>query len=173
MSTLKTNYTDDVFSGNRKYNMITNDDGTVSFVDVTVYSTEGDSFGASDINAINTEVNNSFKKTEDISAIGLGSAAKKNVVTSVTNGSGDIPTSGAVYSFTQSQINNMIADYLTAESIKNTYSPIANPQFSGKPKAPASSDWTSQMRNISAGTTDIGVGSSLAYGQIYFVVEES
>ena len=92
MSTLKTNYTDDVFSGNRKYNMITNDDGTVSFVDVTVYSTEGDSFGASDINAINTEVNNSFKKTEDISAIGLGSAAKKNVVTSVTSGGGDVQT---------------------------------------------------------------------------------
>lgn len=172
MSTLKTNYTDDVFSGNRKYNMITNDDGTVSFVDVTVYSTEGDSFGASDINAINTEVNNSFKKTEDISAIGLGSAAKKNVVTSVTSGGGDVPTAGAVYSFTQSQINDMIADYLTAESIKNTYAPLTSPQFIGSPKAPASSNWTAQIRNISAGTADIGVGASLSYGQIYFVVEE-
>lgn len=49
-------YKDDILdtSANmrRKYNLIQNDDGTVSFEDVTVYLQVGDSFGAADINAI-------------------------------------------------------------------------------------------------------------------------
>lgn len=59
--TLKNDYTDDVLdtSANtlRKYQMIQNDDGTVSFVDVTEYSQIGDSFGAADVNAIAEKVN--------------------------------------------------------------------------------------------------------------------
>lgn len=57
--TLKTDYKEDILaSGNtrRKYNMITNDDGTVSFEDVTEYEQTGDSFGATDVNQINEAV---------------------------------------------------------------------------------------------------------------------
>lgn len=54
---LKTNYKDDVFTGQRKYNLVENEDGTVSPLDVTQYSQEGDYFGAADMNATNTEVN--------------------------------------------------------------------------------------------------------------------
>lgn len=54
---LKTNYKDDVFSGNRKYNKIDNADGTISLVDATTYTTVGDTFGATDVNAITTQVN--------------------------------------------------------------------------------------------------------------------
>ncbi len=54
---LKTDYTNDIFSGNRKYNMITNSDGTVSFTDVTEYTSEGDTFSASDINSVNEVIN--------------------------------------------------------------------------------------------------------------------
>ena len=36
----------------RKYNMIQNDDGTVSFEDVTEYLQTGDSFGAQEINEL-------------------------------------------------------------------------------------------------------------------------
>ena len=61
MEELKTNYVDDVLDSSknqlRKYQQIQNDDGTVSFVDVTEYSTTGTSFGAKDINDTNTEVN--------------------------------------------------------------------------------------------------------------------
>ena len=57
MATLKTNYKDDMFSGDRKYREIRNSDGTVSFEDVTVYSQEGDVFASADINATNAEVN--------------------------------------------------------------------------------------------------------------------
>lgn len=59
-TTLKTDYKDDVLDTSkntqRKYQMIQNDDGTVSFVDVTEYSQVGDSFGAADINATNEAV---------------------------------------------------------------------------------------------------------------------
>lgn len=57
MATLKTNYKDDLFSGDRKYREIRNSDGTVSFEDVTEYTQTGDVFASADINATNTEVN--------------------------------------------------------------------------------------------------------------------
>jgi len=62
MADLKTNYKDDVLdttqNTKRKYQMIDNGDGTVSFEDVTEYLQQGDSFGADDINDTNEEVNN-------------------------------------------------------------------------------------------------------------------
>ena len=61
MAALKTNYVDDVLNTSvnekRKYNMVQNADGTVSFDDVTTYTQNGDLFGAKDINDTNTAVN--------------------------------------------------------------------------------------------------------------------
>lgn len=57
MAALRTDYKDDVFEGNRKYTMISNSDGTVSFVDATVYSQVGDNYGSNDINAQNQAIN--------------------------------------------------------------------------------------------------------------------
>lgn len=55
---LKENYTDAVWSGNKKYNMTENADNTVSFTDVTVYTNKENSFfGASDANAMNAAIN--------------------------------------------------------------------------------------------------------------------
>lgn len=58
---LRTDYKDDILdltqNTQRKYRMITNDDGTVSFVDMTVYSQVGDSFGAAQLNEIANVVN--------------------------------------------------------------------------------------------------------------------
>ena len=54
---LRTNYKDDVFTGNRKYVMTDNGDGTVSFEDVTQYSQTGDNVGSSLFNAQNTLLN--------------------------------------------------------------------------------------------------------------------
>ena len=54
---LKTDYRDDMFAGARKYAMTTNDDKTISLIDMTEYTQEGDFFGANDINASNTEIN--------------------------------------------------------------------------------------------------------------------
>lgn len=61
---LRTDYKDDILdltqNTQRKYRMITNDDGTVSFEDVTEYSQVGDSFGAGDVNLITQRVNGSL-----------------------------------------------------------------------------------------------------------------
>lgn len=61
MADLKTNYVDDVLDTTknqlRKYKQIQNDDGTVSFVDVTEYTQVGTSFGAKDINDTNAAIN--------------------------------------------------------------------------------------------------------------------
>lgn len=60
MATLKTNYTDDVLDTSqntkRKYKMINNSDGTVSFDDETTYLNQGDEFGANDINSITEKI---------------------------------------------------------------------------------------------------------------------
>ena len=57
MAALRTDYQDDVFSGSRKYNMVSNQDGTISFVDRTEYSQVGDVYGAAEINAQNAAIN--------------------------------------------------------------------------------------------------------------------
>lgn len=57
---LKTDYKEDILASNntrRRYNMITNDDGTVSFEDVTEYEQTGDNFGAGDVNVTNNMIN--------------------------------------------------------------------------------------------------------------------
>lgn len=57
MSALKTDYQDDVFEGNRKYRMVTNSDNTISLIDETDYTQVGDVYGAAEINAQNTVIN--------------------------------------------------------------------------------------------------------------------
>lgn len=68
---LRTDYKDDILDTSvnekRKYNLITNSDGTVSFEDVTEYSQVGDLFGGADISRTNEEVNRiSYVEVEGI-----------------------------------------------------------------------------------------------------------
>lgn len=64
MADLRTDYKDDVLNINtnerRKYRMINNADGTISFEDVTDYVQNGDSFGSTDVNTITERVNRSL-----------------------------------------------------------------------------------------------------------------
>lgn len=84
--TLKTDYKDDVLdtSANtqRKYQMIQNDDGTVSFVDVTEYSQVGDSFGAADVNAITENLVNCFQSVSNGKSLVASAITDKGVTTS-------------------------------------------------------------------------------------------
>ncbi len=64
--TLKTDYTDAIWTGKKRYNQITNTDGTVSFDDVTEYSQQENSFyGADDANSTNTAINYIMKALEN------------------------------------------------------------------------------------------------------------
>lgn len=63
---LPVNYTDAVWSGLKKYNTVTNEDGTVSFQDVTVYSNKDTSFfGAKDANRMNEALNTIMSMLEN------------------------------------------------------------------------------------------------------------
>jgi len=72
-ATLPTNFKDDVLAsamgGKRRYNMIHNGDGTVSFEDVTEYTQVGSTFGAAQINATNTAVNNAADASKIIDSL--------------------------------------------------------------------------------------------------------
>lgn len=50
-------YKNDIFFGKRRYNPISNSDGTTSFDDVTTYQQTGDSFGAGDMNKLAAAIN--------------------------------------------------------------------------------------------------------------------
>lgn len=73
------------YDGLRKYRMINNDDGTVSFQDVTNYRVVGSQFGGEEINAINTAINDMFYKPGDslvkydIWLVGLLTATNKDI----------------------------------------------------------------------------------------------
>ncbi|MFI3251875.1 MAG: pyocin knob domain-containing protein [bacterium] len=72
---LKVDYRDDIITDGeplRKYNMISNSDGTVSFVDTTSYEQNGDIFGCDDINLTNTKVNE-IEDNQNIKSISLDS----------------------------------------------------------------------------------------------------
>lgn len=101
MADLKTNYVDDVLDTTknqlRKYQQIQNDDGTVSFVDVTEYTQVGTSFGAKDINDTNAAINDVNGKLEQVDSniadtgwqsVTFNSEYQKNIgsISSITNG---------------------------------------------------------------------------------------
>lgn len=63
-TTLPTNYVDDVLNGamdgKRRYREIPNADGTISLEDATTYDQIGNNFGASQLNLMNDNINQSF-----------------------------------------------------------------------------------------------------------------
>lgn len=73
--TLRTDFKDEILAesmnGRRRYRMIQNDDGTVSFEDVSELSVAGDSYGQKEINQLNAEVNQSVKKDQLIKSLAI------------------------------------------------------------------------------------------------------
>lgn len=98
MADLKTTYVDDILNTSkntkRKYNMIANSDGTVSFEDVTDYSQVGDSFGAAEVNSITAAIN---QLNSDLGAI------EEVAFTKVTNTYADLDTDSS-YVYTKNGI---------------------------------------------------------------------
>ena len=113
---LKENYKDDILdvsvNTKRKYRMTENQDGTVSFDDETVYTQEGDSFGASDMNATNGKVNALETDIDEIN---------DNLSWYVANGwlpaipSGDVPANMEDCSWA------MLKQLAAADTLKNYY----------------------------------------------------
>lgn len=113
---LKTNYKDAVYTGNRKYTQTNNTDGTISLVDATAYSTEGDPFGASDINATNSAVN---ANSTSISALQqkIKTTAKQITLTAASWSNGSYTISDSL--ITASSIQEIIpATNISADQYK-------------------------------------------------------
>lgn len=70
---LPVNFKDDILkenmNGKRRFKMIQNGDGTVSFDDVTEYTQVGSTFGAAQINATNEAVNNAADASKIIDSL--------------------------------------------------------------------------------------------------------
>ena len=86
MADLKTNYKDDVLDTSknekRKFRMIQNDDGTVSFDDATEYTQQGDAFGAADINATNAKINEQNQSLDELSSVeSIANSELSNIAT--------------------------------------------------------------------------------------------
>lgn len=124
MADLKTNYKDDVLDTSknekRKFRMIQNDDGTVSFDDATEYTQQGDAFGAADINATNAKINeqsqslanlkNPAKGTKGI-LVNAGSTLTKDYLLVYT-----LQSTNTAYSGASISINGINVAQLTSQS---------------------------------------------------------
>lgn len=120
---LSTNFKDDVISdgGLRRYNMIQNSDGTVSFEDVTDYSQVGSSYGAKEVNEERSAINELESKVsnhqKNVSAVG-------NIL--IASGSKKVPvdlTTGAVV-FMKSEVDKLFG--VTDSGRSNTVFSFAN-----------------------------------------------
>ena len=70
-------------NANTKYEMTENQDGSVSFTDVSVYSVTGDTFGAGDLNATNAEINK--LETQNTLSLASGSWSSSAPYTQTVN----------------------------------------------------------------------------------------
>lgn len=81
---MKTDWKDDIFT-RRKLRLEQNSDGTVTPVDETVYTQQGDAFGAKELNEIGEEINEVKKSVSDGKALVAAAITAKRVVTAATD----------------------------------------------------------------------------------------
>lgn len=102
--TLPTNFQDDILNssmnGKRRYREIPNADGTISLEDATTYDQVGSNFGASQLNLMSDNINQSFdankmlKTMDEVNAVtqegyGVDALVVKQVNNSLTNENGE------------------------------------------------------------------------------------
>ena len=156
MSTLPTNYVDAVLNADvntkRKYNMITNSDGTVSFEDVTDYSTEGSNFGAVNINETNVAVN---QLNTDLTA----SDNLKFQFTKSGNDYGYKDTNGNFHPFNRVQASKTVTAGTSAKTVvpDSGYHGIASVTVNPQPHTATRATVTSN------GTIDLGTNHATRY----------
>lgn len=80
---MKTDWKDDIFT-RRKLRLEQNDDGTVTPVDETVYTQQGDAFGAKELNEIGEEINEVKKSVSDGKAEIAAAITLKRVTTAAS-----------------------------------------------------------------------------------------
>lgn len=132
MADLKNNYKDDVLDVTqnelRKYNVVNNDDGTISLIDVTKYSQTGDKFGAKDVNGIVEaigETNSNLGSTTQTMNEHKGNTSNPHEVTKEQVGLGNVlnvSTNNQTPTYTVSPI---IAALSSGEKLSTAFGKIA------------------------------------------------
>ena len=131
--TLPTDYTDATWTGNKKYSLIYNNDGTVSLNDVTVYSNKEKSFfGAKDANSMNAAINaimlkhepwETTKTTTDNSwTIRYQKSGYRRAIIQAykTLQVADTPLSNQVVCYVPAALKPVNTQYLTVRAVGNT-----------------------------------------------------
>lgn len=115
MSLLPTNYQNEILnsamSNRRQYRLIENDNGTYSFIDVTVYDQEGSLFSADDVNSITTQVNlnvTDLKSIHSVIDIGVVNGIKGDAESNYRVGNVSISPAD-IGTLTESQIRALIS----------------------------------------------------------------
>lgn len=159
---LKTNYKDDMFSGRRKYQLINNDDGTISLDDVTSYQQQGDIFSSYDINTTNTAVNqNADGLSDEISTRAQQIAAEQstraqqiNAVKATRNAT--FPASGWSSSAPYTQT-------VSVSGITSSDSPIISLYIPNNTNASTAKAAKKAYGNVDGGTTGNGTVTLYCY----------
>ena len=131
---LKTDYLDDILNADintrRKYNIIQNNDGTVSFEDVTEYSQVGTVFGAEQVNEITREVNRSKNELDE-------KISKSDIVDNLLSTAANLPLSAKqgkiLKDFHDVQTEIMNKNWIEAKVYKSGHTKIF--RISNYPKA--------------------------------------
>lgn len=135
---LKTDYLDDILNADintrRKYNIIQNDDGTVSFEDVTEYSQVGTVFGAEQVNEITREVNRSKNELDE-------KISKNDIVDNLLSTATDLPVSAKQGNVLDNKKANVGDNDFTTNTLEEIHAFVASQTgkfYAGKVKLPES-----------------------------------
>ena len=173
MATLRTNYKDDILAaamdGKRQYQMIQNGNGTVSFVDVTDYTQNGDTFTSGDVNGIDAQVNTNT--TNIATNAGNISTNAENIASNtqnISNLSSRLSTDEGKISTNTTNIANL-SDMLFPYRDVDASSATQLPQDVVKEKAGTSAMYSTGIYRIKYSTTTknklclyMSVGSSMS-----------
>ena len=112
---LPTNYQNEIINqqmaNRRQYQIIENDNGTISFIDVTVYDQEGSLFDADDINAITSQININIENIsilENMLNTGVVNGIKGSAESDFRVGQVTL-TAANLGTYTKNEIDNLIS----------------------------------------------------------------
>lgn len=144
---LPTDYTDAIWNGNRKYNMITNSDGTVSFEDVTEYTNKENSFfGATEANQMNTAMN---ELAENIDSVAENAESAANSASTATAKATAAANSASAAASSQRSAENSASSASTsATTATNKATAAANSATSAEESATAAQESAEQAATL-------------------------
>ena len=139
---LKTDYENCIVTGNKKYKLTDNGDGTIVIEDKSLYAVDGDYYGAGDINKQNTQMNTLTEEYEIVDALvaklrSYGITVSENNPTAIINAINSIAST--YYG------NGRTTGRNTVKNNPNTYGLYSTAQYTAVTNT--SADYTTRITN--------------------------